>query len=273
MAMERRAIPRNKVENMTGVLIYQNESFKVRVKNISPKGCQVEAESSFAGDLLQSVELQLSFREKPYKLYGRIEWTKDAHLAGISFQSPNITAQIVLSELMDEVLFVLNTEMDAAPEAAVVPVPEPIPVSVAEEAFSFSAVSRPAVAALQKPSIADRLSVEFVRVVHQGAPRASSTSEGEWTAEIQFIDRAVRKSTVVLDLSLRGCSLQSSEDFGDECDSRAQLVFLIAGLRFVLSGEPTALEDKKTLGVRFVDMNERRREFMNKLVMDLRDSA
>jgi hypothetical protein len=281
---ERRSCKRFDVNEMEGTLIFMSERFPVQIKNISLTGCLVEARKRFRAGALQTVELEIHYLGVSYQLYGETEWSKSDQWIGVRFLHPSANTRLALKALMQVVMQTKSGSLSGQPSEASSPAPAAsVQSALASAPATMAPPSVPAVedhapvpSSASRVSLSNRpaarLSPEFLRVIHQGALRAQCASQGEWTAELMLIDNGIRVTTEVLDISLRGCTVQAEEAFGEEIDSRAQIVFQISGHRFVLSAEPTALEDHTTLGIKFIDINDRRRQFLNSLILDLRNN-
>ena len=253
---DRRSSKRYPVDDLFGELLYLADRFPCQIKDISLHGCRAYTAKRFRAGALASVEMALTYDGKKFHFYGSTEWTKSDQLIGLRFLHPSSTTRIELNQLLAMVI------AKQAVEESVSNAPAPL---VSKTTVSVSPVRlRP------EDSLASKLTIGFVRTIHEGACRAMSPVESSWMAELLFIDSSTRQTTRVVDLSLRGCCVQSDTPFTDDCDSRAQIVFQINDHRFMLGGISIALDDPCTLGLKFVDVSDRRQEFLNKLIQELR---
>jgi hypothetical protein len=251
-----RASKRYVVDNIYGELHYMGQKYPCQMLDISLGGCMLCTAKSFRAGALATVEFDFLYDGCSFQLYGMTEWTKSDRNIGIRFLHPTDATRMMVASLVERI---------AAHEAA---------------ALSSAAVNPPAPTPKAPPSPhstakilpSSRLSLDFVRAVHQGAQRVLSKLQTDWTAELLFIDHGTHASSWVLDFSLRGCSVQSDSPLEVECDSRIQMVFQIKDQRFLLAGLPVGLDDSHTLGIKFIDISDRRRQFLNRLILNLRAS-
>jgi c-di-GMP-binding flagellar brake protein YcgR len=77
----------------------------------------------------------------------------------------------------------------------------------------------------------------------------------------------------VLDLSLGGCKIRTEEPFNVGIFVRVEAEFCVQGLAFRIAGVTQAIFDKNTLGVRFLDMSQRRREQLAELIAEIAEAT
>ncbi len=73
----------------------------------------------------------------------------------------------------------------------------------------------------------------------------------------------------ILNLSLGGCCLRTQERFNVGIYVRVEAEFFLRGLPFRLAGVTQAILDKHTVGIRFLDMSERKREHLLELIAEM----
>jgi hypothetical protein len=64
----------------------------------------------------------------------------------------------------------------------------------------------------------------------------------------------------ILDLSVTGCRIRTDERFPADIYTRVETEFQLEGLPLRLGGVIQSIYDRNTLGIRFLDLNERERE-------------
>jgi hypothetical protein len=77
----------------------------------------------------------------------------------------------------------------------------------------------------------------------------------------------------VLDLSLGGCKIRTEEPFQVGIFVRVEAEFYLQGLPFRISGVSQSIFDRNTIGVRFLDMSQRRREQLAELIAEIAEAA
>jgi c-di-GMP-binding flagellar brake protein YcgR len=73
----------------------------------------------------------------------------------------------------------------------------------------------------------------------------------------------------ILDLSLSGCRVRTNDRFPLGIYTRVETEFRIEGISFRLGGVIQAIHDSHTVGVRFLDLSERKREQISDLMQEI----
>ena len=79
-----------------------------------------------------------------------------------------------------------------------------------------------------------------------------------------------RLSGRLVDLSLNGCRIHCDERFPVGVYTRVETEFRLEGLPFRLGGVIQAVHDRRNVGIRFLDMSQRKREQVEQLIADWR---
>ena len=99
--------------------------------------------------------------------------------------------------------------------------------------------------------------------------RAQMRHSVDTNATIFLVDVASRERGRILDVSLGGCKIHSEERFPVGIYRRVEVEFVLDGLPFRLGGVTQSLHDKRTVGIRFLDMSERKREQLRQVIEEL----
>lgn len=73
----------------------------------------------------------------------------------------------------------------------------------------------------------------------------------------------------ILDVSLGGCHIRTDSRFPVGIFRRVEVEFRIEGLPFRLAGVTQAIYDPFNVGIRFLDMSERKREQLQQLIDEI----
>ncbi len=73
----------------------------------------------------------------------------------------------------------------------------------------------------------------------------------------------------ILDVSLGGCRIQTDQDFPLGIYTRVETEFRLAGLTFRLGGVVQALHNRRGLGIRFLEVTERKRGQLVELIEEI----
>lgn len=103
--------------------------------------------------------------------------------------------------------------------------------------------------------------------------RAQSRHEVDTSAVILLINAGSRLQGRIHDLSLSGCRIRTNERFPVGIYTRVETEFRLEGLTFRLGGVIQAVHDRErqSVGIRFLDMSDRKREQMEQLIEDIKE--
>jgi c-di-GMP-binding flagellar brake protein YcgR len=73
----------------------------------------------------------------------------------------------------------------------------------------------------------------------------------------------------IVDLSLSGCRIRTEERFPVGIYTRIEAEFCCQGLNFRLGGVIQAIHDRNIIGIRFLDLSERKRQQIAELIADI----
>jgi hypothetical protein len=77
----------------------------------------------------------------------------------------------------------------------------------------------------------------------------------------------------ILDVSLSGCRIRSKERFPVGIYRRVEVEFTLDGLPFRMAGVVQSLHDRYTVGIRLLDLSERKRDQLMTLIEELEEAA
>jgi hypothetical protein len=99
--------------------------------------------------------------------------------------------------------------------------------------------------------------------------RAQARHSVDSRATIFLVDVVSRAAGRIIDVSLGGCRIRTAERFPVGIYRRVEVEFVLDGLPFRLGGVTQSLHDRQTVGVRFLDLSERKREQLKMLVEEM----
>lgn len=88
-------------------------------------------------------------------------------------------------------------------------------------------------------------------------------------AVLTILNNSVRLRGRILDLSMSGCQFRTDDCFPMGIYSRAEIEFQLDGLPFRLACVTQSLHKRNRVGVRFLDMSDRKREQLVELITEL----
>jgi len=92
------------------------------------------------------------------------------------------------------------------------------------------------------------------------------------TAIIRLIDLAADLPGQIVDISLGGCRIRTERRFPLGIFRRVEVEFRIEGLPFRLGGVTQTIHDPFNVGIRFLDLSDRKREQLRQLIEEIRRS-
>jgi c-di-GMP-binding flagellar brake protein YcgR len=101
--------------------------------------------------------------------------------------------------------------------------------------------------------------------------RAQSRRAVDAPASIFLIDVRARLSGRMVDLSLGGCRIRTWERFPVGIYRRVETEFTLDGLPFRLAGVVQTIHDRRTVGIRFLDMSSRKRDQLAQSLRELEE--
>ncbi|HUH62855.1 MAG TPA: PilZ domain-containing protein [Terracidiphilus sp.] len=93
----------------------------------------------------------------------------------------------------------------------------------------------------------------------------------ETSAIILLVNVGSRLRGRILNLSLGGCRIRTEERFPVGIYTRVETEFRLDGLPFRLGGVVQAIQERNCVGIRFLDMSERKRQQVEQLIGELAD--
>jgi len=101
--------------------------------------------------------------------------------------------------------------------------------------------------------------------------RVQSRHEVDTSAIIFLVNIAARISGRIQDLSMSGCSIHTDEHFPVGIYTRVETEFQLEGLPFRLGGVIQSLHKKNLVGIRFVDLGERKKQQLEQLIEEIEE--
>ena len=92
------------------------------------------------------------------------------------------------------------------------------------------------------------------------------------SAVIRLINLAADVQGRILDLSPGGCHIRTDRRFPVGVFRRVEVEFRIEGLPFRLGGVTQAIYDPFNVGIRFLDLSDRKREQLLQLIKEIEES-
>jgi len=270
---ERRAFPRYAVDcPVTTTLLAGAGKITGRMVDLSRGGCRLATPERMLVGILARVEVQFQLRGLAFRIVGVTAGTRTGKSFAVRFLDLPRRREEELAEVLAEVAN-LATEPSVTAEPLAM-------VSRAEDIIAIAAVAAPdSVAVL--PGAIVKEAAPVVSTPMDAAPLASKAAGDRRSSSRHAVDTRVNlilvKSAIcmagqILNLSLGGCRVRTDQRFSVGIYTRVEAEFYLHGLPFRVGGVSQAILDKNTVGIRFLDMSDRRRDQLTELIAEIAEA-
>lgn len=305
--LERRAHPRYSVdEESLLVLVNHGMPVKVRLVDLSFEGCCVRTFETFKGKAGCPVEITFKVKGCAFRFSGILRRNDSQRLLGIQFVNMIPRRKEELAEVIEEMAAtvaarakavdqVVAEQAVAAPDLAAVPrILEAKPVAPEAVMARGPAPGARAIAPqipvkamqpmVETPATETELAAEVPtepakiplekelpapRPAKPRDRRGQARHEVDTVATIFLVKVASALRGHILDLSVGGCRIRTDERFPVGIYIRVEIEFHLQGLPFRLGGVTQAIHDRNTVGIRFLDLSERKRQQVLDLIGEI----
>jgi hypothetical protein len=99
--------------------------------------------------------------------------------------------------------------------------------------------------------------------------RRESRLDVDGTAVLHLLNISVKMPGRILNLSMSGCGLRTNERFMLGIYRRVEVEFKLQGLPFRLAGVTQSVQGQNNVGIRFLDVSERKKGQLIELIKEL----
>jgi len=242
---ERRTIPCCAMdEEATLLLVDHGTRVGCRIVELSTDGCRMKSGGRLLSGKQLRVEAAFRVRGVAFRFSGVTEWTDGTGLFGVRFVDIPIRRRDELVEVLREL------ESDSGAAGATGAAEQPVPTAEV-------AVRQPSLKASAGPA--------------KGERRTQSRHEVDTSAVICLVNVGSRLSGRILDLSLGGCRISTEQRFPVGIYTRVEAEFRLQGLPFRLGGVIQAIHNRNLVGIRFLDVSERKRDQLEQLIEEVEE--
>ena len=292
---ERRSHPRYTVdEDSTLLLVSHGLSLQCQILNLSLEGCRLRTRERYPAGTRTHVEVTFKVNGIAFRLLGVVEWTDGKTLLGVRFIEMASRRGAQLAEVI--------CELDAAAAACEVKEAAALREALEQESKLGIAVAQEKVreqkqqhaeepvgrearehsereasewAEIQKIARRTKAAQEaaVLEVQNQASARrdrrAQVRHEVNTRAIIFLVHSGSTLSGRIVDLSENGCHIRSDERFKVGIYTRVETEFRLEGLPFRLAGVIQAVYDLNNVGIRFLDVSQRKRGQVKQLIAEI----
>jgi len=299
---ERRDDPRLTVDEEASVTVMSRGApFAGRIVEISLSGCRLHLRDRFFTAKEARAEVSFKLRGMGFRCTAQVQWSDGSYLVGLRFVD-------VAARRMDELVEALaelaaeqaaksvkqaaqriaareQARAGTAPSSDVLQITEPaldtqVPASLPKTADYRP--QPPAVLPFHKPGASPQAGIQLRVAQANPSPQLDAKSAGkerrgqsrhqvDTSATILLVNVASRVHGRILNLSMGGCRVRTEQRFPVGIYTRVETEFLLEGLPFRLGGVIQDVQDRHHVGIRFLDMSERKREQLVQLIAEIEE--
>jgi len=271
--VERRAYPRHAVDCAVRITLISGAGEVLgRVCDLSLGGCLVATDKRLGIGIQARVEVMFQLRGLCFRLAGVTVSTRNANAFAIRFLHVPAHRQEELAAALGE-----EGASNAILPAPVVPKPSTVNPEIPPIATVGTALKL--IAKTPSPNLKEQLAQSSTAIVRAAsAPastqdrRSSSRHAVDTRANLLLVKTGITMPGRILNLSLGGCQIRMEERFNVGIYVRVEAEFFLHGLPFRIGGVSQAIIDKFTIGIRFLDMSERRRHQLEELIEEIAEA-
>lgn len=296
-AKQRRQQSRCRVEEDANlVLLNQGTPLACIIEDLSLGGCRLRMEKKFLAGTMVRAEVNFKVCGVAQKLIGVTQWTDGDRVVGIRFVDMSERRASALAESISdvEIQAAIEAKLAAEEEAEQSASESDAAASAIEaEALNDSAIAnpRPSASTPAAPVPGDPNSAHTAPVASANSAAATTSAESKSSAEkprerrahprlnvdsnaiIRLVDLAADIPGRIIDLSVGGCLIHTTQRFPVGIFRRVETEFRLNGLPFRLGGVTQTIYDPHRVGIRFLDMSDRKREQLLELVAEVMEST
>ncbi len=282
---ENRAYPRFSVdEDSVLLLVSHGMPIKARIVDLSLEGCRVRSQDRIHVAVRRPVEITFKVNGVAFRFSGVVQWNDSHTQLGIHFVNMIPRRKVELAEVIEEMAAAAAAKaarLLAEEQAAREPLPSEIPNALEAkpvEPMMAKAIAPQNVMKASEPPAAPRppeaeIPAEIEPPVRQPAKprdrRSQIRHEVDTLATIFLVKVGSALRGRILDLSVSGCRIRTDERFPVGIYIRVETEFHLQGLPFRLGGVTQAIHNRNMVGIRFLDLSERKRQQVLELIDEI----
>ena len=265
----RRSFPRFAVDCPATVTVISGASvIHGQMADLSRGGCRLVMAERVSVGLLTRVEVRFSLRGMAFRIVGVTAGARTGKSFAVRFLDMPQRREDELAELLAEI----ESDPGGPAEPARV-VLEPPVVKAADGPLTAGPFPTDGVVSSGEAAAVG------VRDCSPGSAKTGKSVERrlhgrhavDTRMSLTLVRGAITMQGCILNLSQGGCRLRTDERFQVGIYTRVEAEFYLHGLPFRLAGVSQAILDKNTIGVKFLDMSERKRGQLTELIAEIEE--
>jgi hypothetical protein len=279
--LERRSDLRYSVDEDSVVLfVGHGVPQEARLVDLSQEGCRLRTTEPVLARVRLPVEVFFNVDGISFRFRGVLQWTDGHRLIGVRFV--NIIPQRMV-ELANIVCGMEKTATMRAEAVNLLVAEYETSKRIGQEAIERAVNGNPQLMAEAQmqlreaaPTVTPALMAEDAQAESHASAgrerRQQSRHELSSSATILLVSAGSKLQGHILDMSVTGCRIRTDERFPAGIYTRVETEFRLEDLPLRLGGVIQSIYDLNTVGIRFLDLNEREREQVLGLIGEIEQS-
>lgn len=275
---ERRSEPRYSVDEDSVVLFLgYGAPQPARLVDLSQEGCRLRTEARVSARPRLPVEVFFKVKGISFRFRGALQWTDGHNLVGVRFVDMIPRHIVNLANAISEMQETSAARAEAV-NRLVAEQEAPGPAQGGKKELAGDRNRQPVAGAAGKsaeaargatPSVPAAAGPQTAKPPARRERRAQTRHEVDTSASILLVRIGCTLRGRILDLSLSGCRIRTDEHFPVGIYTRVETEFRLEGLPFRLGGVIQVIHDCRTVGIRFLDLSERKRQQVTELIGEI----
>ncbi len=268
-------------EDCVLTLVSHGLSAKARVVDLSLEGCRVRVGERFAGKAGRPIEITFKVKGSAFRFSGVLRWSDGQHEVGIHFENMIPRRKAELTEVIEE-MAATAAARDKTAHQLMMAARAPGPSATGPKAIHAEPIEQRAAKASNPPLAAEAIEpTAKTQTAAAEAPvkapakardrREQARHEVDTTATIFLVRVGSSLQGHIVNLSVGGCRIRTDERFPVGIYTRVEIEFYLQGLPFRLGGVIQAIHNRFMVGIRFLDLGERKRQQVLDLIEEIEE--
>jgi len=253
-----------------------NKLQAARIIDLSQEGCRVRSKERLAFRSGWPVEVSFKVSGVVFEFSGVLQWADSGSLMGVHFVNVNPRRVVELAQVICEMEACEKPRTETESRVVV----DQAGAERTEQPGKIESAGHDGNGAggtgeehpTARPADTKAVAGSEPQAAQAAVPRyrrGSSRHEVDTSASILLVNVGSTLRGRILDLSLGGCRIRTDDRFPVGIYTRVETEFRLEGLPFRLGGVIQAIYDRNMVGIRFLDLSERKRQQVLDLIGEI----
>ncbi len=239
-----------------------------RMMDLGLEGCRLHPEGEIVAETGAPVEVSFRLGGASFRFAGTLQWSAKGNSVGVKFQKMSEHRKQELAELLGG----MREELEARVEAPLAQQPS----SASKSDSAQSSAAGPVTASSTTPAASTDSSPSSTTLPAPAAAaerrqdrREHQRHNVDTHARVLVLSLHTKITGMVLDVSMSGCRIRAHDRIPVGIYRRVEVEFMLDGMPLLLPGVTQTLHDPFSVGIRFVEMTERKRGQLQSVIEEL----